>query len=251
VTVNGSGTFTAAGSINVAAGSLTFSGSGTSTVNGAQINAGSLLVTGPGTQTLNSVLNVGSVQLSGTGSTTLGGSGNNAIDSFTLNSGTLNLAKSSGAALNGDATLNGGTVNFLHDNQTSVWTDLTLGSARLNLGNTTQSLASLSLTGNSIIDFGAGSSSLYLDYLDLSATAYLTLLNWSEDDVFVVRNAPQTVDLSHVVYANGATAVWTPYDLRVRPGSPVPEPAVYGAALLLVAVGGVLLQRRRTHPHRS
>lgn len=244
LTIRDSVTFTTNSTINLGSGTLTFGGSGTSLLTGPQVNAGMVSVTGSGNQTINSLLSLSSIQLAGSGTTTIGGSGDNYMCAAFVSSGELVLAKSSGAALSGDIRLNGGSILMAGNNQTTNWSDLTLSGGTLYLNNTTQSLCAVSVTANSIIDFGSSKSVFSIDWLAIADGVTLTLLNWSATDEFYIANSPDSRYLSRIVFSSGGEAVWNDFDNRLSARC-IPEPRTYGAGMLAAMVLALGIWRRK------
>ena len=235
LTIAGSGAVSAASTLNLGGGNLTVSGSGTSTFSGPQVNVGGIAVTGSGTQAFNTQINANSLTLSGSGTTTLAGTGDNNIATTSITGGTLLLNKTSGTALTGNVTVAGGTLDFGANNQTTAWTNLTLGAgSTLLLNNTTQSLSNLTITGNTVIDFAGGGSSLTVGNLSLANNATLSIINWSNaSDYFSANVDPGSPVLGNIVINGTPGATWNPgAGGSITPASPVPEPMTYGVWLL-------------------
>ncbi len=106
---------------------------------------------------------------------------------------------------------------------------------------------SLAITGNSILDFGGGTSCspnfLYIDVLSVTAGSLLTVTNWVEftDFLLVEANGVTPADLSNIVFEGySGAASWQFYgDANGKTYwqvTPVPEPATYG----LLSIGGLL-----------
>ena len=120
------------------------------------------------------------------------------------------------------------------DNIFSGNIDLFLSGTTLNLSNTNQSFTSISVSGDSIIDFGGSSAALNLDFLDVQGGT-LTVRNWTGDPGdFQVINNVDTNSLTNIIFEGWGDATWNPGD-GVTPGI-VPEPGSYGAFMTLFAV---------------
>jgi autotransporter-associated beta strand protein len=161
--------------------------------------------------------------------------------------GTLTFAGVS-PGYTGSIFLKEGAISFLNDNLFSSSTDLTLAGGTLFLNDTSQLFDVLSITGSSIIDFGA-SSLLNVNALSVANDAILTVTNWTQSiDYFYAQFAPGTADLSRIVFANSSSpgAQWQSYDKQI---TPVPEPAIYGALLTAAGLGVWFWRRRYAHPN--
>ena len=89
------------------------------------------------------------VTLSGSGATTFQGA-NSYTGTTTVNSGTLNLNRTGGAALAGGLAVSGGTVNLLQGNQLASTKAVTVSAGSLNIGSNNTAVNSLQITGGSI-----------------------------------------------------------------------------------------------------
>ena len=176
---------------------------------------------------------------------------------ITLGSGTLTVGDStnttfSGSFTSGDtgtfAKTGSGTLTFGAGMNLSSG-NLVLSGGTLNLGGFTSAFGTLSVTANSILDFGTnGTSILNLNSLAVASGVTLTIQNWANAvDYFYSTNNPMPALLGRIVFS-GFTAgdtKWLSYDHQI---TPVPEPSVYGAALLGLSMlfAGWRLHRRRT-----
>jgi len=144
-----------------------------------------------------------------------------------------------------------GNLSFAGSNQLTAWTNLTLGAGgTLSLNGTTQSISSLTVTGNSVIDFGGGSSTLSIASLTLTGSATLTVENWNQSvDNFYANLNPGSSTLASIVFQPGnQTAGWNSGTDKI---APTPEPSFYG----VVCVGSALAawwicRHRRGHLRR-
>ena len=263
LTVGGAGNSTISGVIGTTTGSLTKDGAGTLILSGANtytggtnINAGSLQLAGSEriasgsavavatgatlnlngyTQTLGAFSGTGIVQLGG--GTLIVGSGN-ASSTF---SGAFSNTNTSTFEKTGSGTLTFGAGMNL-----SAGT-LVLNGGTLNLGAFTSTFGSLLVTANSILDFGgSGSAILNLTSLAVNSGVTLTIQNWADAvDYFYSLNNPGAGNLGRIVFTGftGPDTKWLSYDTQI---TPVPEPATYGAALMLLGLSaGIWLRRRR------
>jgi len=219
-TVTISGTVSAAG-VTSEEGTPTITG-GTLSLTGATINTPSAL-------TINSII-AGSVGLTKTGTNTLTlGGANTYTGVTTVSGGTLQA----GANLNFSDGLNLGVGTTLALNDKSV------------------SVGTLNITGNSIIDFGSGSSSLSVTTLNISAGATLTINNWVDAvDSFLASTFTGATSgvrgsgtSSQVIFNGfaGSSTLWAAGGQI----TPVPEPSAYGALLLGLVTGGYVWRRRK------
>jgi hypothetical protein len=148
---------------------------------------------------------------------------------LTFTGGILNF--SAGAAI----TINTGASATFNSTISGTPT-LTLAGGTLNLAVGSLSLKSLTVTANSVLDFNSGGNAvLNLSSLTVNSGVTLTIKNWANAaDYFYVNNNPSTVTLNSIdfsSYPNGAT--WQSYDHQILP---VPEPATYGAVLILLGL---------------
>jgi hypothetical protein len=254
--LNGTGTLNIGGSGNrtfngyTSATTLNAGGTGTSNYN-AQVNTTTVNVTS-GTHLFNSSVNVTNLYLTG-GTTTLGGSASKNIENTVVNGGTLIMARTGGDAINGSLVVNdGGIVVFQGDDQIPAWTSVTLNEgSTLYLGDTSQTFANLTITGDSVIDFGSGGSELNITYggIDIADNITLTIINWNEANGDVFAGANPGAPVVNIQYADSegnvyATGTWG--GNHITPGTPVPEPSTYGLAMLGAGIGIVLWRRRKS-----
>jgi len=247
VTIGGSATVSVASTLNLGGGNLAISNSGDTTITGTQVNVGAITVSGTGDTDFQSAVNANSLTVSGSGTTTLGGSGNNNINSTTVSGGTLLLDKDSGTALTGNITVTNGTLEFGGDNQTTAWTNITLGSgAIIELNDSEQTISTLTITGDTVLDFAGGGSTLNVGNLLLSDDAVLTIINWSNAvDVFVAHLDPGSSALGQVIFEGSGGSAWDPIDGNITPGPVVPEPGTYGVIFSGLALALFVWRRRQ------
>jgi hypothetical protein len=277
LSVSNTGTNTFAGhmqatTINLTAGTNNFTNTGTSAEAGSgglNINGtasvtfsgnvsggtGGIHIDGTGDAAFNGAITGGSLTLASTytGTTTLSGTGSKNISTTIVNGGTLIMDQLGGGdAINGSLTINdGGTVIFAGDNQVPSWTNVTLNEgSSLYLGNTSQTITNLIITGDSVLDFGDSGSQFNISgNITIANDITLTIINWNGDvDVFAGNNpGPSVVNIQYadsegVVYATGTWGSG-----YITPGAPVPEPATYG--LLIIGAGlGLFVWRRSRKP---
>ena len=307
VTLTGSNTFT--GAINVNAGTLVLGANDTlyAHTNAVTIASGATLsATGgssgtPYTNTigaLNSasstpdtgtisistynkvVLNVGPSPATNTFSGLITGSGTFELNASSTSTGTLTLTNST-TSFAGLMQVDRGTLAFNSTASGSTFTNLTVGNllttTTLLLNNANINVGTLTITGNTILDFGtSGASILNCTNIYIAAGYTLTVLNWnSEVDFLYARTAfgqisgsgatpnaigaaPENQVLFPGAYdASGNITTWTAssyygntsgayQNLQIRP---VPEPATYGAIFLGACL--TLLGYRRFRQRRQ
>lgn len=256
LTLDGAGNFVFSQNLNNVAG-LVVAGAGDRTFNGPQINAGGdIVVSGSGNTVFNTTVNASSsgfVQ-TGTGTTTFAGPTTNYFNTVNITGGEVILDNKSGYAIQSSGAVNieGATVTFARDNQVANWMDVTLSDgAVLNLNGTVQTIDQLTITGNSIIDFGSEESFFTVNSLLLTDDAVLTVVNWYNaiDNTFIAKLDPGSSSLAKIIFAGSGNTSWDPYDGTLTPGaplpSPVPEPSTYGMIFVGAALGFVIWRRRR------
>ncbi len=267
----------AANNIVVAAGTggtslLGSSTSGTATYSGTITLNGDVTFTnldagGTGiTRYTNTISGNGGVRVIGPG-TSLLTHANTFLGATTIDSGTLNagatgaLGSTSGVTVNSGGTLllSGAGTNRIKDSAPITLNGGTFNSGGLSEGAATASgagMGALTLTANSTIDFGSGSSILHFAGLGAHTPTVgpdLSIINWSglvsgggTDQLLFTGSAMNfsaTYDQSDVSF-NGLSG----YNLVQFTGfyevTPVPEPSTWiGGTLALAAVG--FTQRRR------
>ncbi len=236
----------------------------TNTGDGVDIKNQTLTVTGPGTTTIERLRNInpaqtGALVKNGSGTLSLiGSAANDYRGNTTVNAGTLELNKTAGtnAIAFGTVTVNtGGTLLLSQDNQIANTVNMTLAGGTFNTGGNSETLGNLSLTANSIIDFGSGAS--ILTFANFSATpgTSLTIQNWTG-----VHHTPGGTD-QLIFTGTGLPAAGIYYDslfnfsghpvgyrvIAVSGGFevvPIPEPSTY-AALCLIAILAAAIEIRR------
>jgi len=172
--------------------------------------------------------------------------GNSATESAQIIVGagsTLRLA-SSGQTAGGNATVNG--------------LDIVLAGGTLEVNGTVGNyFGNLTVTGNSIIDFGVGLNSTITFTDMILGNNTLSVAGWVDTlDYFFVTNQPGTrfnPPLNQVTFGpsggppwTGSNTTWLPWDTQV---TPVPEPSTYGA--LLVTAGLAFFGWRRWRPRKD
>lgn len=240
--------------LNLGGADITLSSAGTIALSGSQINVGNIALTGAGETTFATQINANSFTQTGSGTTTFSGTGNNYFGSVSLEGGTI-ISNQDGVAFHtNDLTANNVDLQFASDNQIPAWTEVTLeDNVSLYLNGTSQTWDQLTITGNSVIDFGAGNGSLTIGSLVIDSSANLTILNWqNEDGTFDVFNAQ--IDASgstpNITFSGGGGGVWDPVTGDIVPVGVVPEPESYGAVFMGLSLWGWLAVSRRSHRTR-
>jgi autotransporter-associated beta strand protein len=224
------------GGITLGAESLTLSGTGYGS--GALVNLSGNNTYG-GAITLGASATIGSTA----GTLTLSG------PSLTLGANALTFAGAGDTSLQialggaaGFTKTGAGTLTLAAAANTTG--TLILAGGTLNLGGLGQTIGTLQVTADSILDF-AGASTLNLTNLTVSTGVKLTVANWVDTvDFFYALNNPGGTILNRVEFTPFLTSdtKWQNYDTQI---TPVPEPSTYGALLLGGAAALVLWRRRR------
>jgi autotransporter-associated beta strand protein len=248
----------------------------------------SLATTGGG---YNQVINSGSFStLTLTGTSTFGGSFNGANIGLTIAGGNVTLTGTS--SYNGTTTVNGGSLDLSSTafltatsnvivqnggtlllggtsaNQIHANTPITMNGGTLSMGGNgstraaAQTFASLTLTGNSVIDFAnlTGGSSLTFGTIALNNNS-LSIYNWSGTNQYGTQSSTQVGTFTHLYDLNsGSLSSADLNNISFYSGGlgstflgnaafsgneivPVPEPGVIVAAALLL--GWLLFSNRR------
>ena len=242
---------------------LDASGSGTATFS----NTGSMGLTGSGARTLtltgsnNGSLatvigdNGGATALAKTGNGTWTLTGANTFTgNTTVSAGTLAANADGALGSTAKVTINtGGTVllgTTAGNNRIGDTTEVALAGGTLNTGGFTETAGKMTLSGNSTLDFGAGTSRVTFDGVSSLGGSTLTVLNWTGvigaaggTDQLLFKNSSFTAGstTSQVQFNIGGT-LYNSIFLSVGASTlelvPVPEPStIFGASVLVIAVG--------------
>jgi hypothetical protein len=129
---------------------------------------------------------------------------------------------------------------------------LVLNGGTLNLGGYNSTFGSLSVTADSVIDFGTGGASILdiLNSVSVASGAILTIDNWTDTVDFFYSLYDPGVAIGQIVFSGySPTATnWNSFDTEI---TPVPEPATYGAVLMLIGLSLGLVaawRSRRSNP---
>lgn len=121
--------------------------------------------------------------------------------------------------------------------------ELILHDTILDLSGTDQSFAGISISGDSVIDFGGSDAVIDLQFLEV-LNGTLTIKNWTGDPGdFIVSDSVDATSLGNITFEGWGDATWDSTD-GVTPGI-VPEPSTYGAILMALLSGTWLVRRRR------
>ena len=244
-------------------GTLDSSGSGTATFS----NTGSMGLTGSGARTLtltgsnNGSLaavigdNGGATALTKTGGGTWTLTGANTFTgNTTVSAGTLAVNADNALGATAKVTINtGGTVllgTTAGNNRIGNTTEVALAGGTFNTGGFSETVGKMTLSGNSTLDFGAGTSHLTFDGASSLGSSTLTVLNWTGvpvtaggTDQLLFKNSSFTAGstTSQVQFNIGGTLY---NSIFLNAGSsmlelvPVPEPStIFGASIFVIAVG--------------
>lgn len=260
--VSGSGDTTLNGVIATGTGSLTKEGGGALTLGGANtytgdtlINAGTLalgasnriadasdvVVAASSVFDLNG-FSEGVQSLAGAGTVDFGGGSlilgaglstptSTTFSGSLVGSGSLKLADADYTLTLGAAIHNPGI-------------DLELGGGTLALGGFHHTFDALTVSGDSILDFG-GSSWVNFGSVSFTGNYTLTVQNWNNTvDYFFSLLPPSVTDLSRIVFT-GFTGNDTNYQTFDTQITPVPEPSTYGAIFMSLSGALAWWVRRR------
>lgn len=250
-TLGGTNTLATSSRINSDAGVLTLSGPVTASNR-------NLTVGGSGDTTISGAITIGTGTLTkdGTGTLTLSGSSPNTFTgATTIDKGTLSVAKAGALANTTSVTINsGGTlllsgtdpINRINDSATLV-----MNGGTLNANDKTETMGSMTLAANSVIDLSAGGTAATLTFSGGTySSGILTINNWTgtvltsgTDDRIFFSTDPGGAFLANIQFTGFGMGA-----KRLVTGEivPIPEPGTtLGGALLLS-----LLYRRIRKPRK-
>ncbi len=176
-----------------------------------------------------------------------------------IDAGTLILARDSNvtAIASNQVTVNsGGELVLASSEQLSSGTNLTLGGGSLKIGgDITETLGTLTLTANSIIDFGGGDGILNFDdfiFSDGTNDFDLTIVNWSGS--LQGGGADQIFFGTTLSDAQLARINFNPEASRLLPSGevvPIPEPSTYFAGAMILSFLGWRERKRIRRWYRA
>lgn len=191
------------------------------------------------------------MNIAGSGSLTISSAITGVSRSITKD-GAGELVLSGANTYSGGVTLNAGTLTVSSASALGTGA-LTLAGGTLRLNTTSVSLGTLSVTGNSTIDF-AGNNTLNLTNFSINAGVTLTILNWTNGSDFLyatnwtgaTKDVTGATPMNQVSFSgfSGSDTRWQNIDNQI---TPVPEPSAFGA-LLLGGLGAIFWWRRRRRP---
>lgn len=241
LTKDGSGTLTLAGSnaftgaVAVNAGTLDLTANNAlNTTSALTIASGAVVELNTFSQVIGSLGGAGQLDFGSSGSLTLA-SGASTFSGTLAGMGTLTIGAGASLTLGADFNLTG--------------LNIVLAGGTLNLNGHEATFGNLTITGNSVIDFGAGlDSTLTVNGISFSGAQTLAVNSWVEfSDYFYSGSSPGNqgqAPTNQIIFNgfNGNDTRYHPIDTQV---SPVPEPAHYGAMLLGATMAGLWFVRRR------
>jgi len=260
LTKDGAGTLTLSNSTNTFAGNVTVS-AGTLAMGASNaLNSSTIdlsIASGATLSLVGFAEKIGT--LAGIGSLDFGTAGTLTLD------GGLSLLEVSQLLGTGTIVVNAGSTLRLGANFNASGINIQLNGGTLELNGTTTTFGTLSVTGNSIIDFASTDSVINLTTLSLTSYT-LSVASWNDsNDLFLVANDPgnkATTPLNNVTFAPsgswvGNDTIWTTdypsegfdHNNEVRPWKPVPEPSTYGA--MLMGAGLAFFGYRRWRQQRA
>ncbi len=191
-----------------------------------------------------------SVTKSNTSTWTLLSSGSNYTGGTTVTGGMLILAaasNNSNATLGGAGTVSitGGTLQLANSNQINDASPLTLGGGRFNANKFSETVGALTLSANSVLDFGAGSNSAMIKFTSLGSFAdgvTLTIADYASGDTLNIGTPLTASQLSQIVDPGFTTSQDANGFINFT--AAVPEPSTWLFSVLTL-FGGLLFYRRR------
>jgi len=279
-----SGTLTVGGTVTLGSNTLNVGGSADVDLTGAISGLGGLAKDGSGTLRLSAansftgttVITAGSIvtdasnAFNNSASLVVGAGGTLALQSFSQTVGNLGGAGVVDFGTSGSLTLSGGSATFsgtftgageliigpgaslvLGADFDNPNLNITLAGGSLFLNGTTSTFGNLSITADSVLDFGNNSATiLNTSELTLAGGVNLTVSNWVHTvDYFYAQNfpgvtpnvrneAPQN-QVSFDGFSNSHTFWQGDYEI-----TPAPEPATYGLFFIGGCLGLTILRRR-------
>lgn len=184
---NISGSNSWAGAVTLGSATRIQSDAGSLTISGNFSSSGNHTVTigGSGNITLSGRIQTGSggVTKEGSGTLTISGTGgNDYTGDTTINGGTVVLSKSAGVDAIGSGTViinTGSTLQWGNNNQLDNTVNVSLAGGTLNLNSFSDTANTLTLSANSTVNFGSGTSSVLQFANGSYSGGILTINNWS------------------------------------------------------------------------
>lgn len=175
----------------------------------------------------------------------------------TSSTGNLNLGTAFNVTGASPITSDGLGTTILGANTTLAGT-VTLAGGTLRLSGSSYSFGTLSVTGNSTIDFAGAATTLNLSTLTIASGVTLTITNWAAaiDFLYVTtftgatQDTVDTAPMNQIVFSgySGWPTDWQSSDSQIRPR--VPEPSTYGAMVLGSLLAFFGWRRWRSRPTR-
>jgi len=206
------------------------------------------------TETIGAFAGTGTID---TGGNTLVVAGTNSISTF---AGTLTGLSTGKLLLDMDQDLTGtigspsGSLTF--NSSINFAGNLELKSGTLILAGVNVTLGTLTITGDTILDFGNSvASTLSVTNFLIAPGASLTITNWvNNSDYFYAQNwtgatlgtrgQGDQLSVTFNGYSNTSTA-WLDFGINRHEITPAPEPETYGAIMIGAALGLIAYRRRR------
>lgn len=195
------------------------------------------VISGSGAGSLFQKTGAGTVLFSGSAANTY-----NSAVSMDVQGGTLALGKTTGNALTGSVSVaSGATLQLNAANQIADASALTLAGGTFTTGGFSETLGALSVSSASVIDLGAGASTLL--FSSVSATSGLAFTNWSVGFDSIRVTADPFASLGNITInglAASSTNMGAYYELTA-----IPEPSSAAAIAGVSLLGFAALRRRR------
>jgi len=196
-----------------------------------------------------------SITKTGAGDLVLSGNDDNTFSGgLTVNAGTVTLDKSAGTdAIASDIILNGGTLVLGADNQIADSSGLTLAGGTLQMNGFSDTLGTLTLSGDSVIDFAGGDSVLtFSDFNYVSGS--LEIWNWDGEfadgggNDQILFDSPFSSNLNQIRFYrdDGSDLIEWPTGFTGNELLPIPETSTFlQGMIILVAAAALHLHRKK------
>lgn len=184
-------------------------------------------------------------------------------------SGSGDLTLSGTNTYTGDTTVNGGSLLLGSSNVIADASDLILAGGTFSTGGFDETMSNLTLTADSVIDFGDGDSVLEFTGTVNTATHVLSIWNWNGDpwggggaDQLIFSGDVSAVDFDNIIFyrdqgatlwssSTGVNGSYLNTSDEVLPAVPEPSTWLGGFLLLASAVGGESIRRRKKAAKQS